>query len=333
VALLWKYLAQPMLFAVIGASIDFSEIDANTIPNAVLVIVIGVTCRMIVAMAVTYGAGLNMKERVFIGMSWIPKATVQAALGSIPLALIEENISKEDADYEEYQKWGKDILVTAVFAILITAPIGVICIDYFGPRWLEKENADDETHELGSEDGDTKKKEQNWIIGEATRRVDVEVKLEANLVKLESFFKQMRTQVDNLTYQTNNGNGYDKFSYDDSNRTNEGMQASLSMLREGIAALEEEVYNSNSAQEFNANSVYKLAESFVIPSIDIDPISGQLCVTSVPENAYRNLQEQTTSTLSGIIQLVRRRSSGGSQMEMAVSEAVPSPASPAQYCQ
>ena len=160
VARVWRLVAAPLLFAVIGASIDFSEIAGSTIPKAIIVIICGVTLRCITAVVVTWGADLSVKERVFIGLSWIPKATVQAALGSIPLTLIEENMSADDDNYHEYEEWGKAILVTAVFAILITAPIGVICIDYFGPRWLDQEvhlDEDEEQH---------KKEKLNWAVNE-----------------------------------------------------------------------------------------------------------------------------------------------------------------------
>lgn len=73
-------------------------------------------------------------NRAFIGLTWIPKATVQAALGSVPLTLVEEVMDHDDPDFDKYEKWGNDILVTAVFSILITAPIGLVVISELGPR-------------------------------------------------------------------------------------------------------------------------------------------------------------------------------------------------------
>ena len=60
-------------------------------------------------------------------MAYTPKATVQAAIGGIPLAL---GLAA-----------GNQILTVAVLSILITAPLGALCIDYFYPRFLKKEES------------------------------------------------------------------------------------------------------------------------------------------------------------------------------------------------
>lgn len=138
-AKVWRTVAEPLLFSVIGAALDFSSIDMATIPKGILVILCGVTIRTVAAFFATLGAGLNFKERLFIALAWMPKATVQAALGSVPLDLIKNELDRdEDPDkYDEYTQYGSDILTTAVFAILITAPAGLIIIQQLGPRWLE----------------------------------------------------------------------------------------------------------------------------------------------------------------------------------------------------
>ncbi len=61
------------------------------------------------------GAELNVKERIFCVIAYLPKATVQAAIGSVPLSL--------------GLPCGKIVLSVAVLAILITAPLGAIGID------------------------------------------------------------------------------------------------------------------------------------------------------------------------------------------------------------
>jgi solute carrier family 9B (sodium/hydrogen exchanger), member 1/2 len=58
---------------------------------------------------------------------------VQAALASTPLDLIIE-FKKDALDYSEWQQWGKDIITTAVFSIVVTAPIGLIFITWFGDK-------------------------------------------------------------------------------------------------------------------------------------------------------------------------------------------------------
>merc|ERR1719329_524527 len=82
------------------------------------------------------------KERLFIALAWMPKATVQAALGGIPLAMVEANMDKNSSEYEQYRKWGMEIITCAVFSILFTAPAGLMIIQIFGPRWLNYDGQD-----------------------------------------------------------------------------------------------------------------------------------------------------------------------------------------------
>lgn len=63
---------------------------------------------------------------------------VQAALCTIPGVLVEHHFDHDHEDYEKYKTWADQILITSVFAILVTAPIGVICIEVLGPLWLQK---------------------------------------------------------------------------------------------------------------------------------------------------------------------------------------------------
>ena len=72
----------------------------------------------------------NNWERAFMAFSWIPKATVQAALGGVTLSTAQAN------GIPEYEEFGRAMLTTAVFAIILTAPLGAILINTLGPRWL-----------------------------------------------------------------------------------------------------------------------------------------------------------------------------------------------------
>ena len=76
----------------------------------------------------TWGSSLNMQERHFMAAGQMAKATVQAAIGRIPLAL--------GLPHGEY------ILAISVLSILTTAPSGAFAISYFAPRWLEKGEID-----------------------------------------------------------------------------------------------------------------------------------------------------------------------------------------------
>lgn len=139
-AKIWNILAQPLLFAIIGTSVDFRSIDMDIIPLALLTVFSGMILRVFMAFIATCGAGLTLKARFFIALSWIPKATVQAALGSVPLDLIVSKMSPNHPKYNNYVKWGNDIVVIAVLAILITAPIGLIVFNKLGPIWLDKKD-------------------------------------------------------------------------------------------------------------------------------------------------------------------------------------------------
>jgi NhaP-type Na+/H+ or K+/H+ antiporter len=68
------------------------------------------------------GAGLNLREKLFCVISYIPKATVQAAIGAVPL---EAGVGS-----------GEVILAVSVLSIIITAPLGAIGIMLAGKRWL-----------------------------------------------------------------------------------------------------------------------------------------------------------------------------------------------------
>lgn len=68
-----------------------------------------------------------------MAFAWIPKATVQAALGAMTLARAEQ---ENNAQFIEY---GQIMLTVAVFAICITAPGGAISINTFGTKWLTKD--------------------------------------------------------------------------------------------------------------------------------------------------------------------------------------------------
>lgn len=53
--------------------------------------------------------------------------------------LILETKSDDD-DFEQWKKWGKDIVTCAIFAILLTAPTGLLFISAFGEKWLSQDN-------------------------------------------------------------------------------------------------------------------------------------------------------------------------------------------------
>jgi len=147
----WDALAQPLLFGIVGSFLDFRVMQATTAMKAITTVLCGLSMRTTIAFFATCGTPLKLKERLFVAIAWLPKATVQAAFAGVPLQLmLKKKVDEWDSDEQrlEYEQWGRDILTTAVLAILMTAPIGLILIQQLGPRWLEKDEGDARTSKL-----------------------------------------------------------------------------------------------------------------------------------------------------------------------------------------
>lgn len=106
--------AEALLFVLVGAAVDIRYTMAAG-AGAILMIFVALIIRAVGVVLCVAGTKLNMRERVFCVISYLPKATVQAAIGSVPLAL--------------GLPCGKLVLSVAVLAILITAPLGAFGMD------------------------------------------------------------------------------------------------------------------------------------------------------------------------------------------------------------
>ena len=116
--------AEVVLFVLVGAAVDIRYTLSAGIA-AVFMIFIALIFRTAGVLICTIKTKLNMKERIFCVIAYLPKATVQAAIGSVPLAA--------------GLACGKIILSVAVLAIIITAPLGALGIDNTYKKLLEKE--------------------------------------------------------------------------------------------------------------------------------------------------------------------------------------------------
>jgi NhaP-type Na+/H+ or K+/H+ antiporter len=117
--------AEILLFVLVGAAVDVQY--AFSAGFAVILVILGaLTLRVAGVWCCLLKTKLLVRERVFCMIAYLPKATVQAAIGSIPLAL--------------GLPCGHIVLTAAVLAILITAPLGAFGIDLTYKRWLQKEN-------------------------------------------------------------------------------------------------------------------------------------------------------------------------------------------------
>ncbi|MBN2617545.1 MAG: cation:proton antiporter, partial [Spirochaetales bacterium] len=116
--------AEIILFVLIGSSVDLPVALSGGF-KSIGIILLGLCFRSIGVFVATMGSGLNYKERIFCIIAYFPKATVQAALGAVAL--------------EKGLPFGKEILAYAVMSIIITAPLGLLGINIFGPKLLSKE--------------------------------------------------------------------------------------------------------------------------------------------------------------------------------------------------
>lgn len=121
---LWS-IAEIFLFFLVGVSVNpINAIGQGMMP--VIFIIILSLCRVLIGVRLSLiNTPLNNNEKIFTMVSYLPKATVQAAIGSIPLL--------------SGVPGGELMLTLAVLSILITAPIGAIGIDYLALRFLKQD--------------------------------------------------------------------------------------------------------------------------------------------------------------------------------------------------
>ena len=110
---LWVF-AELILFVLVGSQVNI-QVALEAGLKGLLIIFIGLVARSLGVLISTLGTNLNIKERIFCIIAYLPKATVQAAIGAIPLGLGLPS--------------GEIILAIAVLSILVTAPLGSIAIN------------------------------------------------------------------------------------------------------------------------------------------------------------------------------------------------------------
>ncbi len=116
--------AEIILFVLVGAQVDI-DLALKTGLAGVLLIGTGLVVRSIGTFISVSGTALSSGEKLFCIISYIPKATVQAAIGAVPL--------------EAGIKGGDIILAVAVLSIIVTAPLGAMGIQFSGRNLLARE--------------------------------------------------------------------------------------------------------------------------------------------------------------------------------------------------
>ena len=119
--------AELLLFVLVGAAVDI-RYTVSAGAAAIFMLVISLMLRSLGVAVCTLRTPLSAKERLFCCIAYLPKATVQAAIGSVPLSL--------------GLPCGQIVLSVAVLAILITAPLGAFGMDLAYQRLLTKESGE-----------------------------------------------------------------------------------------------------------------------------------------------------------------------------------------------
>lgn len=122
--------AEVLLFVLVGATVDIGYAAAAGVA-AVLVVLGALVFRMVGVFVCVAGTKLTRKERLFCMLAYTPKATVQAAIGSVPLSM--------------GLGCGQIVLTVVVVAILLTAPLGAFAIDLTYRRLLGTSDTSQQT--------------------------------------------------------------------------------------------------------------------------------------------------------------------------------------------
>ena len=115
--------AEVFLFVLVGATVNIGYLK-NVGLGALAVIVFSLVFRMLGVFVCVLGSKLDIKEKLFVMLAYTPKATVQAAIGGIPLGM--------------GLACGDVVLTVAVLAIVLTAPLGAFAIDVSYKKLVSK---------------------------------------------------------------------------------------------------------------------------------------------------------------------------------------------------
>jgi len=124
-------LAEIVLFVMIGAAVNVGVIFQSGLWG-ILIIALGLVGRSIGVWISLLGSELNKKEKIFCVLAYLPKATVQAAIGGVALSMV----TKGEIVLSNGIITGEYILAMAVLSIVFTAPLGAIAVKIGAPKLL-----------------------------------------------------------------------------------------------------------------------------------------------------------------------------------------------------
>ncbi|CAG7833699.1 unnamed protein product [Allacma fusca] len=125
---LWWF-CQPFLFGILGAKTELETVDWDVIVRGIVCILFGITARVLAALTISRCLRLNWRQQLFIAISWIPKGTVQAAVGPLALDMAQDFLD---------QRRGVNVLNITIATILIGATVGSVALLVLGKPFLRR---------------------------------------------------------------------------------------------------------------------------------------------------------------------------------------------------
>jgi len=134
--IVWNVAVSPLLFGTIGAALDIGSMTPHDVGTAAAIIFSALLLRFLVTLSI--GCPFSLKERSFLALSQMPKATVQAALARVPLdkATLLNGETNTNIQKEEFQAYGKIVAMVGILSIIFTAPPGGVLVSIAGRRLL-----------------------------------------------------------------------------------------------------------------------------------------------------------------------------------------------------
>jgi len=123
-------LAEIVLFANLGAAVDLAQLGGGLVLVGLGVIAAALGARVIVVALLLRKSRLNGREQTYLALAHLPKATIQAVFGAVPLATFGRH------GQVHLESEGQAILILSVLAIVATAPIGAVLLERTAVRLL-----------------------------------------------------------------------------------------------------------------------------------------------------------------------------------------------------
>ncbi|XP_050435291.1 sodium/hydrogen exchanger 9B2 isoform X2 [Adelges cooleyi] len=123
---------EPVLFGLTGTQIVLNDLDYSIVSIGAACVAVAFVVRICVTILAATGSSLNFKEKLFVALSWMAKASVQAALGPAVLEAARQDGKPQNVVY------ARTIVMVCIISILLTAPTGALIISLTGSRLLTK---------------------------------------------------------------------------------------------------------------------------------------------------------------------------------------------------